>query len=87
MDPDSLQLKVQSAERRGSVMIRLGRTEAMSALMERYAREKGVALDQLRWVTPRRGWPERGRVAGRVVVEMRRSGVVLSASVVVWNAA
>ena len=50
VDPDSIELKVQSADRRSTVMIRLKAADPMSLLMERYAAEKGVSLDQLRSV-------------------------------------
>ncbi|KAF0301650.1 NFATC2-interacting protein [Amphibalanus amphitrite] len=49
VDPDSIELKVQSAERRGAVTVRLARTEPMSVLMERYARQKGAELAKLRF--------------------------------------
>ncbi|XP_043232800.1 uncharacterized protein CG4449-like [Amphibalanus amphitrite] len=49
VDPNSIELKVQSAERRGAVTVRLGRTEPMSVLMERYARQKGAELAKLRF--------------------------------------
>ncbi|XP_037068740.1 uncharacterized protein LOC119090050 [Pollicipes pollicipes] len=47
--PNSVELKLQSADRRSTLLLRLARTETMASLMARYAAQRGRPLDRLRF--------------------------------------
>lgn len=49
-DPESISLRVQNSKKKGSVTINMNLKEKMSVLMHKYAEEKQLKLDNLRFV-------------------------------------
>lgn len=49
-NPDSVCLKVQNADRKGMLNINISRYDKMSVLMHKYAKEKNVNLEKLKFL-------------------------------------